>query len=270
MNPFTKIVSKRIFLVMLATEITAFGDPMAAQFMSTVQLAVQEPSPELVERSQRLVAEQFASAIAMWPGLQGRPYEVRKSGNQLVFSLVSNSDMRVPLQQVVANMVQSLNGRVHAHGRTLFYRTSLSQPMGSYYVSVDDTHTKIVSIAAQSVPLRDLLREVRSQLGSLSYLIPGECMERLVDWSFGEDGVPSEPKTVDALMTELATLLGLKCEKKNGTYIFTGSCQDFPRPRRLPPPSPGELLQSGLFPNPNSPNPGRPQQVYFPLLPLGE
>lgn len=241
--------------------------PSPAQFMSTVQLAIYESDPALMRRSQQLVLEQLNSGFRAWPQLEGRRYEIRTNGNEVIFYLTTNEDLRAPMQAALATMIQNLNGRVRARGRSLFYRTSPQHPIGGYLeVVVNDVHTKVRSIAAQSVPLRDVLKEMKSQLGNLSYLIPGECADRMVDWSFGE-AVADEPKHVDTVISDLATLFNLKAEKKNGTYIFTGDCQA-PQQRRRHQPGPGsELLTTNLFPGTQSPH---HTQVYFPLLPLGQ
>src|SRR5688500_3711152 len=158
-----------------------------AQFMSTVQMAIVENDPTLMRRSQDLVREQMLSGFQAFPQLSNRRYEIRTTGNEVVFYLVTNDDMRAPMQQAVASMISNLNGRVRARGRSLFYRTTPQRPIGGYLeVVVNDVHTKVRSIAAQSVLLRDVLKELRAQLGSLSYLIPGDCADRRVDWSFGE------------------------------------------------------------------------------------
>lgn len=196
------------------------------QFVSRVQLAVHELSPELLRRSQGLVREEFLNSISAVPQFKGRNHEIRTVGNEVVLSLVTDEDVRAPMQVAVANMIDHLNGRVYARGKSLFYKTSLAPTFGGFLeVVVDDTQSKIRSIAAQSVPLRDLLKEVRMQMGALSYLIPGECAERPVDYTFGiDDG--AQPKTVDVLMGDLATLFGLRYEKRNGTYIFSGRCSE--------------------------------------------
>ncbi len=248
------------------------GEPSGArpQYVSRVQMAVHELSPELLRRSQRLVREEFVNSMAGVPQFNGRPHEIRTVGNEVVLSLVSEDDVRDPMQMAVANMIEHLNGRVHARGKSLFYKTSLVPTVGGYLeVVVDDTQSKIRSIAAQSVPLRDLLKEVRSQMGALSYLIPGECAERLVDFTFGvDDG--AQPKTVDALMGDLATLFGLRYEKRNGTYIFSGSCvDDLPMASRSRmKPSVREKMRAGFMPT--AANGGGPlmPQVFFPLSPL--
>ena len=250
------------------------ADPTAArppQYVSRVQMVVHELSPELLRRSQGLVRDEFTSSLAGVPQFKGHPHEIRTIGNEVVLSLVSAEDVREPMQVAVANMIEHLNGRVHTRGQSLFYKTSLMPTSGGYLeVVVDDTQSKIRSIAAQSVPLRDLLKEVRIQMGALSYLIPGECAERLVDFSFGvDDG--AQPKTVDALMGDLATLFGLRYEKRNGTYIFSGSCSEDSamavRGRRINP-SVRDKMRAGFMPT--STNGGSPlmPQVFFPLSPL--
>lgn len=270
-----KMMNDRLSLLALPFVVaggTVLADAQPTRFVSTVQLAVQESNPVLMQRSQRLVVDQFAHTFDSWPEFQGKRYEVRTTGNEVVLYLVTNDDMRAPMQHAVSSMIQNLNGRVRARGKSMFYRTSLSQPVGGYLeVAVDDTHTKVRSISAQSVPLRDVLKELRTQLGSLSYLIPGECAERLVDWSFGEDQ-PTEPKHIDAVMTELATLFNLKCEKRNGSYIFTGACDGDggAARRRL---QQAELVRSQLTPTGMavpSPAHAKATEVYFPLLPIGE
>ena len=260
--------ASHIALASLLVGGAAFADRVVSpHFVSTVQLAVQENNPVLVQRSQRLVVEQFNHTFDDWPEFQGKHYDVRMAGNEVVLYLITNDDMRAPMQHAVSAMIQNLNGRVRARGKSLYYRTSMSQPMSGYLeVAVDDTHTKIRSIAAQSVPLRDLLKEIRTQLGSLSYLIPGECADRLVDWSFGEEA-PAEAKSIDSVMTELATLFSLKCEKRNGSYIYTGECTADSRHPVRAPLAPAEILRGNL--PPTSPA-AHTTEVYFPLMPLGE
>jgi hypothetical protein len=80
-----------------------------------------------------------------------------------------------------------------------------------------------MAISAESVPLRDILNEIRNQSGSMSYLISGDCAEKLVDWSF-VTVAPEQPKEIEAVMNDLAFLFKLKCDKKNGSYIFSGNC----------------------------------------------
>ena len=243
-----------------------------SQFMSTVQVAVQEPSSELVQRSQRLVREQFVNVFATWPEFRGRSYEVRTQGNEVTLSLVTGEDIRPSMQQAVANIIEHLNGRVQARGRSLFYRTSLS-PESAGYLEVkveEDAKTKtkrIRSISAQSVPLRDLLKEIRFQMGALSYLIPGECAERLVDWNFGTDGQPSEAKDIDTLMKLLARSFGIGYENVNGTFVFTGNCADV-RPRQKPKNAPPSEMFRGTNLVPSGYRAVTSPQVYFPLMPL--
>jgi hypothetical protein len=238
-----------------------------SQFMSAVQFATQESSAELMERSYRLLKEQFAQSVEVWPELQARPYQVRTFGNEVVFYFVTDTDMRVPMQRAVTALIQNLNGRVSMRGRSSFYRTTLPQASGGYLeTAVNDNHTKILSITAQGVPLRDLLKQLKTQLGSLSYLVPGECADRRVDWSFGGAG-SGEPKSVAGVMSELATLFNLKFENKKGTHIFSGTCEAPRIPTRM---NSAEILTARLIPTPSTRPPTAAQNVYFPLMRLGD
>lgn len=251
------------FLTFSFLSINIFADtmPPETQFLSAIQMAVYEDSAMLTERSQHLVKEQFANGLVSFPSLGNSRYEVKTSGNELVFLLTSDKDIRDPLQQAVSDIIGQLNGRVRARGRSIFYRTALSQPLGGYLeVVVDDSHTKVVSVLAQSVPLRDLLKEVRTQLGGFSYLIPGECADRFIDWGFGEQGSAIEPKTIDTLMMDLSTLFNLKLDKKAGSYIFTGTCSESQKLHHAN----ADSFKHTFFPI----NHSVPPQVFVPLMPL--
>jgi hypothetical protein len=156
-------------------------------------------------------------------------------------------------------MIGNLNGKIRTRGRTHFYRTALSDS-ATLDVIVDDSHTKIQSINAEAAPLREVLKELKTQIGSFSYLIPGECGEKPVEWSFG--GTTDTPaKEVSVALEELATLFGLKLRKLEGTYIFSGSCRDGQATSGRPSRPAGEFLQSRFSGHPH---------IYFPLTPLGE
>jgi hypothetical protein len=242
------------------------------QFMSTLQLAVDEPNSQLTQRSQKLVEDQFAVTVKNWPELNGHAYDVRTDGREVVFYMVTDDDTRVPMQRAVSSMIQRLNGKVRARGRSLFYKTPMTPANGGYLdVGVDDSHTKILYTSAQGVPLRQLLKELKSQLGTLSYLIPGECADRPVDWDFGDPN-SKQPKPIDVAMGELAALFNLKYEKRNQTHIFSGGCTaEVPRPLRN---GAGPFLNTSIIGGPGG-FPGRPPSsrtyrpvVYFPLAPL--
>ncbi|NBX92980.1 MAG: hypothetical protein EB120_04025 [Proteobacteria bacterium] len=206
-----------------------------AHYISSIELNVREPSSELMNRSQQLVVSAFKKSIELSPHLRGKQFKTQTVGPEVIFTLTSDSDLQVPVQEILSSMVEGLNGRVLAHGKSLFYRAALTQPLGGYLeVVMDDSHKQILAISAESVPLRDVLNEIRNQSGSMSYLISGDCAEKLVDWSFGMVA-PQEPKEIDAVMVELATLFNLNCEKKNGSFIFKGHCQE-PRKNLMIPP----------------------------------
>ncbi|MFM8315167.1 MAG: hypothetical protein ACKOA8_12855 [Deltaproteobacteria bacterium] len=256
---------KSFIVLFITTTITLpiFAEPATSemQFLSAIQMAVYEDSPLLTERSQKLVRDQFDHRLIDFPGLEHMRYEIKASGNELVFFLTSNQDIRDPLQEAVSEIIGQLNGRVRARGRSMFYRTALSQPLGGYLeVTVDDSHTKVISISAQGVPFRDLLKELKNQLGGFSYLISGECADRVIDWGFGELGTQTEPKSSDSIMMELATLFNLKLEKKSGSYIFSGPCAEIQRAHH----GRSEFFKPAFYPI----NHSLPPQVFVPLMPL--
>lgn len=267
---------KKIALAGLLVSPFLMADVPREQYLSSIQMAVYEQNPDLLKRSQKIVVDRFNHTFDNWPEFKGRQYEVKQNGNEVTFVMTTPEDMRTPMQQAVANIIEHLNGHVRARGRSMFYRTQLSKPIGGFLeVTVDDSKTGIRSISAQSVPLRDLLKEIKSQIGSISYLVPGECAEQLVDWSFGEDGDQVEPKNLDVAMGELGSLFNLGVDKKNGTYIFKGAC-DQPRRNMHMRPAMELLRHPFLTPSDEDMHPTRPlggarvHQVFVPLMPLGD
>ncbi len=252
----------------LATSLAVAGTLPKPHFISAVQMSVQEGSPELLARSQRLVMEQMALSFAGLPEIRSKKVEVRTNGNEVILVLMDDEDLRSPFQTAIAHTVEHLNGKVRARGRSMFYKTSFAQPLNGFLeVVMNDSRDKIVSVAAQSVPLRDLLKEIKQQTnGSLSYLIPGECADKLVDWSFNEDG-RGISKKMDLVLSDLATLFGMKVENKNNTYIFTGACAD-PAPKRRTPES--DLALQHFFDPSAQAIPISNRQVFVPFTPMGQ
>lgn len=256
----------KIFPCLLVAS-AAVAMPPKAHFISAMQMAIQEGSPELLMRSQRLVMEQIQQSFAAFPEIREKKLEVRTNGNEVVLVVTNDADLRPPFQAAITHAIEHLNGRVRARGRSMFYRTSFAEPSNGFLeVVMNETRSKIVSISAQSVPLRDLLKEIKQQTnGSLSYLIPGECADKLVDWSFNEEG-RGIPKETESVLSDIATLFGMKLENKNNTYIFTGACADIPAKRH---PS-AELTMQRFFDPSVQAVPISARQVFVPLSPLGE
>lgn len=238
-----------------------------AKFISAVQWAVNESSPELTKRSQAILVKEFSNSLEAWPELQGTSFDVHTSGNELVFYFTTPQDMRVPIQGVVSAVVTQVREKFPSRGRALFYRAALEEmdPSAGFLEVVGDPEKKkILSITAQAVPLRDLLKEIKNRLRgeSLSYLIPGQCADRLVDWNFGAPGT-SLGKDSETVIGELAAAFDLPYEKRNGTYIFKASCPDhFPR-RQVPL---AEMVRTQLTPDSMA---ARRSQVVMPVLPIG-
>lgn len=237
-----------------------------AQFTTTIQFAVQERTPRLLKRSQDLVIKEFSDLFTSWPEFQGRAYRVSTEGEEVVVFFTTSNDTRQPLERAMTQIIGNLNGRVRAHGRSQFYRTSLSQPTGGLLeVIMDNSQRNILSISAQSVPFRDILKEIKAQSGNFSYLIPGRCAGQLVDWSFDE-GPGSHPKPLETALRELGALFGLKLEKQSNTYIFNGVCPEQSQPKRALLPPAEELLQGQAVGG--SDHGPMTTEVLFPIMPL--
>lgn len=231
-----------------------------AQFTSRVFFFINEPSPYQVQRSRKLIEKEFADSIGSSPELNGFRYQVQAEGNQVVFSMITASELQAPVQKAVSEIVGQLNGRVRTRGRYDFLRTRLGGTDLDNYLEVilDDTGTRIRSIVARAIALRDLLSELKTQFGEesvgyppvgvkngalarFSYLISGDCAAKQLDWSFKA----VEPKSLDETVRELAKLFNLSVENHQGTYIFTGECQGL---AKLGPPSQAVFLPTRWAP----------------------
>jgi len=252
--------------VFLLATIALAGNPKP-HFISSMQMAIHEGSPELLLRSQRLVMQQMDQSLSMFPEMRGKRIDVRTQGNEVILIMSDQEDLRSPFKAAVAQAIEHLNGKVRARGKSMFYRTSLAEQMNGYLeVVLNDERNKIVTIEAQSVPLRDLLKEIKQQTGgSLSYLIPGECADKLVDWSFNEGG-KGVPKEMDAVVSDLATLFGMKVENRNNTFIFTGACANIIAKNNPQ----AEMTMQRFFDPSIQAIPISTSRVFVPIAPLSE
>ena len=230
------------------------------QFLSAIQFAVQETHPQLLESSRKLVREEFARSFDVGPGLKAHHYEVRNLGNEVIFFVSSNDDLRMPMQQVVSLLIETLNGRVRGRGRSFYYETSLPQREGGF-LEVVGGNSQTRQVSAQGVPLRKILQELRAQswAGEWSYVIPGDCADQLVDWRFGSS-TETEGKNSDQVMSALAEALNLNYAKRRETYVLTGNCNELAAARMRRPPPGADFLPVGFF-EAMAPEP----RVYIPL-----
>lgn len=266
------ILSAPFIILLLSLQHSACAET-DSHFVSAVQFAIQESSPELIKRSQVLLRKKFIEELDAVPVPQIQPMEVRIIGNEVVFYFVTPVDVNYPMQKAVSALVQELTGKVRMRGRSSVYLAKFAQPslLGGYLETmVDDSHSHIISIKAKSVPLRDLLKQLKAQLGSFSYLISGRCAETHIDVSLGQGS--SDPVTslitTDLIMKELASRLQLILEKKNGIYIFDGICSS-PENYNSFVPSDYLMAYFGASPSYHNSQEGYPQQIVFPVPLLG-
>lgn len=235
------------------------------QFISTVQLAIHESDPMIFQRSHRMAIDELSQAVSDRPELKHFRYEIRNNGNEVLLYMVTNHDVRGPLESMLSNFRQGVDGKMRAKGRMLYYRTNASESRErSLEVRVTDDKTKVKSIVAKAISLREVLEKLEIQLGGLNRLVPGECASRLVDWSFGTLK-SDKPKEVHVVMNQLAQMFNLKSTmNEDGSYVFTGSCPTAP-----PLEAAADYLPTQFLPQlPERPPSERTTQVYFPLLPM--
>ncbi len=238
----------------------------APQFTSTVQIAIQDPNRQQQLRSERLVLEQFSRGFDNWAALKGRRYQVRTAGNQIVFTLVSDTDIRTPMEEMVLSAVQLLNGRVHLKGRTTFLRTSLNGNQTGPYLRVkrDSTGQKIAFIQARWATPNDIIELMQSLIGPFSYHIRSECADKPVHLRFGDDSPNAPGKSVEQVMRILAAELGLEYDYTMDTHILRGTCME---QQPFHNDSPADMITDTLMPEP-APMPFT--SVVFPLPPIGQ
>lgn len=259
----------------MATTVTPTQEG-TSQFLSAVQFSIQEPSPQLTERSQQLIRRHFAETVVVVPEMKEQTVDARVQGNELVFYMVSENDPQVAMQEMLSLLLERLNGQVRARGRLSQFRAGLSQPRGAYLETVvNDQHDAVESLKARSVPMHDLFKQLGTQIKNLSYVLPGDCADYPVTWSFKRE--ESGPRPVNLVIEELASRHKLRLDRRGGTHILSGTCATSPdttseQPARTqafvpealePEASPDGLVAVGFA------STGR-QQVFVPLSPVGD
>lgn len=199
------------------------------RFASAVQLVVRERSPQLQARAHRIVLDGFSDVFASTPELRGQSYRVVTRGNEVAFYFDSAQDLRQPFQNAVFSFVQSVNDRVRGTGRLSSYRTQLEQDPQNYFQVSENPVTRRISIRARAVPLRDVLRELQARFGGVSYFLPGECGDQRIAGDFERSR-----GDLDGAVQDIARVVGLQAEARNGTYRFTGTCAARPARYRQP------------------------------------
>lgn len=232
------------------------------EFTSHVYFVIQGETPFQRQRGERLIRQQFQENFETIPTLADKHYQVRAEGNEIAFSLVTPNDVRNDFQAAVTRTVGGVNGMVRTKGRYDFLRTDFEPtPRSSLLVVLDADNAHIRTIVARSVPLRDLLGELQMQLSeappmpikaaprarrprsNFSYSLPTNCAQREVDWNFGAPeapqavpandvlDVPSQVKSIDDAMQEIARVFHINVENRNGNYRFD-DCPPVAVPRR--------------------------------------
>ena len=236
------------------------------RFASTLQLSLEEPTPLLMKRAQALVVHEFDKGIQTLPNLQGAKLSVQRSGNEVIFSVLTDSDQQ-ELNQVLMHVIRAIHGQVLAHGK--YYRSRFAEPpQASFVVRVHDPKKRTLYINARNAPLKDLLQEIhrntRKFKHGFSHYISPECTKRRVDLSFGSDDPNEHPKnlTLKEAMQGIAQYLQVQVKEESpGTYVFVGDCNNAPSEKVLVESSEHPFADTVL-------NPIAPIQVSFSSVPI--
>ncbi len=216
-------MNKVIVLLFAGTVALALPE---VRYVSSIQWVIRENSSPMIQRSQNLVVETMRNGFQNSPVLQHRPFEVKTNGENVVLYLTTQEDIRPQFQEFVEQTVQRLNGKVLAGGNVRFYRTDPNVAREGYVeVLLNEDHSLLRSVMAESVPLREVLKGIKSQFPQVSYLVPGECAEKNVDWNFKSPS-PSPGLSVDQVVKKLASHFQLNVERRENTYVFLGHCEN--------------------------------------------
>ncbi len=270
-------------------------------YTATIQFFIQEPTPQLIRRSQRLAVRELTNTFRARHELELDSFDMKVSptGNAIYLTIGSHKNIQMPVQNALASVITDLDGKVWAQGRGDVFKTSLSQPVEAILdIQLADTplvnesgkapdvgDVLVQRIVAVAVPVRDLLRTLkihiiqdsRLSVSSFGHLMDRTCAERYIDWIFNESN-EEPPKKLDALIEELAAVLNVPggVEKNDDRYIFKGACPPnqptYPRRATISLPFPtqigpaAEMLEAGFRP---MQRPGQAVNVEIPLMPLG-
>ncbi len=232
--------------VLLSVSMVICAQPITQKYMATIQMAVHE-TPMQLDRSQGRLIDEFTTTVSLWSDLRSQHYQVRRTGNEVIISFVSDQDIRVPVEGALREMIQKVNGKVPVHGRSFFHRAAFSPESGPYILTEidkkDPQNIKIASIRARGGRIGDILAEINVQIRKFGYFIRRECADRTVDWKIGGLGQP--PKDLDTVLDHLKVDLsdeGLDFKKsEDGTYVF--NCR---HPHKLSSLNPPDLLQTSF------------------------
>ncbi|MBY0369799.1 hypothetical protein K2X33_03875 [bacterium] len=216
------------FIILFASGLafTAKASPPTTEYTSRVYFVIHETTPFQIQRGRKIVEREFQNTFQNVPTFRGQRYQVTTDGNEVIFSLVTPDDVRTVFQGAVSETVGHLNGQVRTKGRYDLLRTDFEPtPRSSLLVVLDDSNTRIQSIVARSVPVRDLLAELQLQFSEeppvpspvtralrvaarrkpksdFSYFLPSNCASQEIDWNFGAEAPqPAEKPAPETVLT---------------------------------------------------------------------
>lgn len=291
--------------VSLANPIETTGTPKGReQYTATVQLMIDEPTPQLLKRSQEIAVQELENTFKTRRELELSSYDLQisPSGNLVLLTVASDQDIQMPVQNALSSVISGIDGKVWARGRADLFRTNFTQPVEAALEieladlempaslpaqqdlnSSDDSMEKIriQRMVVSNFPVKDVIHTLKAHINRdkgqtpFGHSMDRSCLQRYVDFSFNEYN-DKEPKTLDKVLEDLADSLNIKVKNKDGFYVFQGACPLVHEPRTPSHmPNPFQTLP-GSNPDPELNNAafrplgmGQHFNVHIPLMPLG-
>ncbi|MCB0418284.1 MAG: hypothetical protein KDD39_11580 [Bdellovibrionales bacterium] len=296
-----------VFCTMAASVVmadTAKSPNAREQYTATVQLMIDEPTPQLLKRSQQIAVQELENTFKSRRELELSSYDLQisPSGNLVLLTVASEQDIQLPVQNALSSVISGIDRKVWARGRADLFRTNFTQPVeaaleieladiampvnaapGSQTESENSMEKiRIQRMVVSNFPVKDVIHTLKAHISRdkgqtpFGHSMDRSCLQRYVDFSFNEYN-DKEPKTLDKVLEDLADSLNIKFKNKDGFYVFQGACPLVQEPRTpTNMPNPFQTVP-GLNQDPELNNAafrpmngmGQHFNVHIPLMPLG-
>lgn len=164
-------------LVILSQNV--FSKTISSHFTASIEFNVYD------NQEKDIIINEFSSIQkSMYRDIKN--VEIISENDKLIFLISSENDLTLPVQKTTEVLIERLNGKVRTRGRSQLFKSNpiKSKPLASLEVATNSSRTSITSIHAKSIPFRELLREIRREIGTFSYLIPTSCANELITFDF--------------------------------------------------------------------------------------
>jgi len=192
------------------------------QYASSVDFSILEEFPKAQHRARKLVLDEFEQVMKSRKRLDTLPYEIRNTNDEVHFYIVSSQDMKNLIEGAILDLVHRLNGRARTRGVLSSYRASSKKQGGYLEIQMNpERKHELQTLVVRSVPLGDVLRELKVQVGDFSSVIHGQCANKPLTWTWSEAQYPG----LQSVLTNFAASGGFTLSRRGDAYVFSGSCE---------------------------------------------